>query len=688
MIPRDYQSSAVQAAYDFMQEKPVTENPLIVLPTGAGKSLVMAMICRDSVVAWNGRVLVLAHVKELLEQTANTLRALCPTVQVGVYSAGLKRRDTTQSVIVAGIQSVYDKADQLGAFQICLIDEVHLVPEAGEGRYRTLIADLLDINPDLRIIGLTATPYRLDSGPICGPGKLFTEICYEVSVKVLMNRGFLCKLISKAALAQVDTSTLRVVRGEFDPEEAARIFDDAAEPAALEILELTIGNQRHSVLIFCQNISHARTVARILRGKAAGIRAEGRTQLAAAGDLFAPPTSDIEVGMVADYLEDAGLPTDALRYSLNDAMNVGEVYGDTPADDRAEILADFKAGRLKYVVNVGVWTTGFDAPNVDCVCLLRATASAGLMYQMLGRGFRIDPDAPDENCLILDFGENIQRHGPVDRIRPKIKGAKQEDAGKICPDCRSVVARNATVCLDCGHVWEQAERKPSGHNSRAGSEDVVSGDSVIEAAAVLSTTYKVHHKKDAPPDAPKTLRVTYQLGAAEWVSEWICVEHSGFAHRKAKTWWEQRCAVEMPKSAAAAVEAANCGWIPETISVSVLRTPGTKFPEIVGHEFGSKPTKSQPCPKCEADDRRVLMQNDNPKVPYKVVCGMCGFVHNYAEHDTAAAFGVFDPDNEEFRGEIRFEASEALMPRVIARWEPKGKPVLAGALGEEENIPF
>ena len=639
----------------------------------------MAMICRDSVIAWNGRVLVLAHVKELLEQTANTLRKLCPTVAVGLYSAGLKRRDTTQSVIVAGIQSVYDKADQLGSFQICLIDEVHLVPEAGEGRYRTLIADLLELNPDLRIIGLTATPYRLDSGAICGPGKLFAGICYESSVKDLMNRGFLCRLVSKAAVSQVDTSALRVVRGEFDPEEAGKLFEDAAEPAALEILERTIGNQRHSVLIFCQNVAHAQTVARILRGKAAGIRAAGQAQLSAVEGLFGSNPDDVTAGIAADYLEDEGHPTDALRYSLADAMGVAEVYGDTPADERAEILADFKAGTLKYLVNVNVLTTGFDAPNIDCVCLLRATASAGLYYQMVGRAFRVDESKTD--AAILDFGENVQRHGPVDMIRPKVKGAKQEDAGKICPGCRSVVGRNLAVCPDCGHVWERAERKASGHNSRAGSDDIVSGDPVTELMPVIATTYKVHRKKDAPETHPKTLRVTYQVAAREWISEWVCVEHpEGFARRKATEWWNRRCAVAMPRSAAEAVEIAHEGLLAPTHEVSVLRSPGKPYPDLLGYELGDKPIESLPCPKCDERHRRIVVPNANPKLPYRVVCGICDFVHHYAGQDTADAFGVFDPLNQQFDGEIRFKLDESLLPRHRAATPPTPE--------EEQDIPF
>lgn len=657
-VLRDYQQAAVNAVYDHIRNR--ATNPCVVIPTAGGKTPVIATLCRDSVTAWNGRVLILAHVKELLQQSADKLQAICPTVRVGIYSAGLKRRETDAPVIIAGIQSVHDKATLLGNFDLVIVDEAHLIGE--EGMYRKLIADLQEINPDLRVIGLTATPYRLSSGAICKPDGILNEVCYEVSVKVLMNRQFLCKMVSKAALAQVDTSALRVVRGEFDPEQSARLFDDAAEPAALEILERTIGSQRNSVLIFCQNIAHARTVARILRGKAESIRVEGRKQLASVEGLFGERA---DPAIVADYLDDAGRPTDALRYSLADAMGVAEIYGDTHADDRAEILADFKAGKIKYLINVGVLTTGFDAPNIDCVCLLRATASAGLFYQMVGRGFRIHPDKTD--CLVLDFGENVKRHGPVDCIRPKVKGDSQADGGKVCPECREVVATNASVCPECGHAWEQAARKASGHNSRAGSEDIVSGEPKTEARPVLATTYKVHTKKGAADDAPKTLRATHQLSFNEWVSEWICVEHptGSFANNKAEDWWNLRSVVPMPVTAVEAVAAAEYGWLAPTEEVTIRTTPGKTFPEVTRSKVASKPLCSAPCPKCDARDRQVVMPHDEPRFPFKVACGLCLHTHRYVDSQVAEVFGVFDPGAEEFRGEILFEPDESLIPRDV-----------------------
>ena len=142
---RPYQREAVKAVYDHLRTR--DDNPCVVIPTAGGKTPVMASICQDSVGLWQGRVMILAHVKELLEQTADKLNAICPEVRYGVYSAGLKRRDTDRPVIVAGIQSVYRRAKELGRFDLVLIDEAHMVPPDGEGMYRTFLAEAKVVNP-------------------------------------------------------------------------------------------------------------------------------------------------------------------------------------------------------------------------------------------------------------------------------------------------------------------------------------------------------------------------------------------------------------------------------------------------------------------------------------------------------------------------------------------------------------
>ncbi|HEV57526.1 MAG TPA: DEAD/DEAH box helicase [Phycisphaerales bacterium] len=391
---RPYQIEAVEAVYDHLRTR--EDNPCIVCPTGAGKSLIIGQIGRDAVQRWSGRVLILAHVKELLEQAVEKLHAMAPDLwnRIGVYSAGLKSRDTEQAIIVAGIQSVFRRAKELGRFDLVIIDEAHMVPPDGEGMYRTFLADAKAINPNVRLIGLTATPFRMTTGTICAPENLLNHICYEAGVRELIVQGYLCPLVAKGTRQDIDTSGLHVRAGEFVPDEVEALMDQAArvEAACAEIVEQT--RDRHSVLVFASGIQHARHVAENLAGMG---------------------------GQVAT------------------------VFGETPADERARTIAEFRAGRLKYLVNVGVLTHGFDAPNIDCVALLRPTNSPGLLCQCCGRGFRLHPGK--SNCLILDFGGNVLRHGPVDdlRIKDSAKGTGVAPAKK-CPECLALIAAGYATC--------------------------------------------------------------------------------------------------------------------------------------------------------------------------------------------------------------------------------------------------
>lgn len=654
---RDYQEAAVSAVYDYLRAK--SGNPCAVLPTGSGKTPVIARLCADAVTLWNGRVLVLAHVKELLEQTADKLKVMCPTLAVGVYSAGLKRRDTAQAVIVAGIQSVHDKADQLGRFDLVVVDEAHLIPPDGDGRYRSLIAALLEINPDLRVIGLTATPYRLAGGLICGPDRLLTDVCYEVGVKVLVQRGFLSRLVGKAAHNEVDTQEVKVERGEFVEAEAEAAFtgDGVVRRAAAEVVAQTL--TRRAVMLFCQSVGHARQVAGYLRAEL-----KGREVLAAAETLPAKsefglgddPLAHHAIPVVYDWLLENGHPAAFLcEWLRRDHPRVAEVYGDTKAGERDQVVADFKAGRIRYLVNVGVFTTGFDAPNVDAVCLLRMTASPGLYYQMVGRGFRLSEGKAD--CLILDFGENIKRHGPVDVIERRIKAKANrkpgervtaEPAGRMCPACRAVVAAAMSVCTECGAEFEVVT--PPAHRGTADGYEPLSGKVSTETVAVDRVEYRVHRKKGAAESHPKTLRVTYTLGINDHVSEWVCVEHSGFAGDKARGWWRRRCRLPMPASAVEAAMYAQHGLLAEPVTVTLRKKSGETYPELAGHDLGEIPDGPAPCPGCGAVNLRGILPNGDPRYPGRVVCQECDHPFGWADHDTVGRYGFVTDPGRDFGG--------------------------------------
>ena len=149
---RCYQRAAIDACYAFLREQ--TGNPCIVIPTGGGKTPILATIALDAVNRWSGRVLILSHVKELLQQSADTLQRLAPGLNVGVYSAGLKRREHENAVVTAGIQSIHKRAFDIGAFNLVIVDEAHLIPPSGDGMYRKFLGDMQLVNPSMRTIGL------------------------------------------------------------------------------------------------------------------------------------------------------------------------------------------------------------------------------------------------------------------------------------------------------------------------------------------------------------------------------------------------------------------------------------------------------------------------------------------------------------------------------------------------------
>lgn len=355
---RPYQQEAVNAVYAHLRER--DDNPCLVLCTGAGKSILIGKIASDAVTQWNGRVLILAHVKELLEQNAGKVKSLCPEIPVGIYSAGLNSKDTKHPVIVAGIQSVYNKACELGVFDLIIVDEAHLIAPDGDGMYRTFLNDMKVINPNVRVIGLTATPYRLKGGLICKPENILNTVCYEVGVKEMIQQGYLSPLITRSGKKEIDLSNLHVRGGEFINTEIVAAMDkeEVTKAACAEIVKLT--EDRKSVLIFATSVEHCEHIA------------------------------------------------ERLRYH---GQECAIVTGDTPAGERAELLDRFKGKAvpadllgnmkppLKFLVNVNVLTTGFDAPNVDCVVLLRPTASPGLLVQMVGRGFRLSPETGKQNCI-------------------------------------------------------------------------------------------------------------------------------------------------------------------------------------------------------------------------------------------------------------------------------------------------
>ncbi len=548
---RPYQSDAVESVYRHLREKDT--NPCVVIPTAGGKSLCIAEVAKDAVTKWNGRVMILAHVKELVEQNAGKLKSICPDLPVGVYSAGLDSRDTQQPVVVAGIQSVYNKIEAFKPFDLVMIDEVHMVPPDGEGRYRTFLEAAKRVNPRVRLVGWTATPYRTQGGLICKPENLLNEVCYEIGVKELINRGYISNITARAGKVKADTEGLHIRAGEFVAEDVEKLMgeDRLVTSACQEIVELT--RERQACLIFCTSIAHCKKVA---------------AQIA----KFSSEECAIVTGDTPD---------------LEREETIRRLRGETV---KADLFAEKPP--LKYCCNVSVLTTGTDIPRLDTIALLRPTNSPGLLVQMVGRGFRLSPETGKTECLVLDYGRNIERHGPIDMI--KVKEPGQGGGGplaKECPECRTIVNLPVMLCPTCGYQWPRKEPERKAHEATAAKAAILSGEVTVEKYHVMHTSYQVWEKRCVPPGSPKTVRVTYDIDYLTHYSEWLCPEHTGYARRKFEKWWREHAHPDcpMPRTAEEVCEHEFAGMLREVKEITVRFVSGQKYPEVTGSELGDFP---------------------------------------------------------------------------------------------------
>jgi DNA repair protein RadD len=539
---RPYQAESVRAAWDSCRGK---KNPLIVLPTGAGKSLVIAQLIKDAL-KWDGRVVVLAHRKELLEQNSAEIEKLAGC-EVGIYSAGLGRKETEPDVICAGIQSIYKYGFDLDRRHVIIVDEAHLIPDDASTMYGQFLTEMRLCNPGVFVIGLTATPFRTGEGEITS-GELFDEICHEVQLADLINDGFLSPLTNQVIKSHIDSSKLPRARGEYKTGEMEAAFNEITEAAVGEIVESTSG--RKSILIFCAGVHHAESVQREI---------EKRT-----------------------------------------GENVGLITGETLPMARENYIEQFRAGQIRWLINVNVLTTGFNATGVDCVAILRATTSPGLFAQMVGRGLRLHEGK--ENCLILDFGENLKRHGALDSPDFGRKSTKGNGQGtgpqKTCEHCQMSCAAGCTFCPHCSAPFP--DREPGApHEATADTGAAILVKDIPEAQP---RTYKIgdlqwcYHKAKGEGKRD-TLRVDYyckpnretqgDLDDLFKVSQWVCIEHQGgFALKKAQDFWVLHSAHLFPCDIHEAIAIFKEGGCRKPTSITIKRRGN--FWDVLDYEFDSQ----------------------------------------------------------------------------------------------------
>lgn len=548
---RPYQREAVDSVFTYWEKAPSTDDkpasPLVVMPTGSGKSPTLGEIVRILVEVCGTRGAIVTHRAELIVQDAKAVRMMYPKADIGIVSAGLGRAEYGHAITICGIQSVARRPERLGKLDWMLVDEVHLVGVKTNGQYRVVINNRRKVNPDMRLIGLTATPSRGDQGYLTeGDDALFTSICCNISVRRLIEEAWLARPITGLASASVNLEGVSTRGTDFAANELelASDVDKINEAVAADIAALLRGG-RKGAMVFGTSVAHACRLRNALRME--GVSCEA-------------------------------------------------VTGATSRGEREAIYAAFKAQRLQALVSMDVLTTGFDDPHVDIVGIVRATMSPTLFVQMAGRGGRpmyacgmpahdstveyrreqmaLGPK-PD-GFIILDYGGNLARHGPLDDIKVKPKSNGGGDAPiKLCPKCQAMCAASARQCDHCGFEFPAPTRKA---NDRPSTLPALSIDMPPEPPPTPPVRHEVgrvewaKHQKYGDDTAKPTLRLDYfppGLSVRKIVSEWVCLEHDegDFAWRMAQKWWATHVGTDAPNTVDDAITVLEAGYLKPVVAV-------------------------------------------------------------------------------------------------------------------------
>lgn len=555
MIPRDYQESAIASIFKYFADGGVG-NPIVLMPTGTGKSIVIGEFVKRTIQQWpHTKMMMLTHVKELISQNQDKLLKVWPLAPVGVYSAGLGKKETFYPVTFGGVSSVAKAKNfsSFGKIDLLLIDECHLVSPNDATQYNKIIKALKKINPELKVIGFTATDFRVGHGKLTENDHLFTDVCIDMTslegFNWFIEQGYLVPLIPKRPRLQIDISQVRMRGGEYIENEAQAAMDkhEITRAAIDEMLEY--GAQRRRWLIFTQGVNHAEHVHEMLIAK---------------------------------------------------GVNATVVHSKLGKEQRDAAINGFKIGYYDVIVNNGILTTGFDCPEVDLIGVLRLTQSPGLWVQILGRGTRplykegfdlstkagrlaAIANSEKKNCLVLDFAGNTKRLGPINN--PMLPKHKSGGGGglapiKVCEICMCYNHASVRYCKECGTEFIAAVKI----QKHAGTENLVAENSTKELDSTIFNVDKVTYKAYTSKNTfNKSLKVTYYCGLRNFV-EYICLEHKGYPLVKARNWWRDASLESQkpcPVTIEGAVEKLNTLKQAKRIRVLVKETNS----EIINYEY-------------------------------------------------------------------------------------------------------
>jgi superfamily II DNA or RNA helicase len=529
--PYPHQIAAVDSVFSYYANGG-KGNPVIAMPTATGKSLVIAELCKRILHQYPGqRLICLTHVKELITQNAEKIREQWPTVPLGIFSAGLRTRDTHYPILYGGIQSVVNRIAAFGHRDLMLVDEAHLISPKDGTNYQRVIKALRKINPHMKVIGFTATPYRTGQG-LLTDGGLFTDICYDLTTFQEFNKliagGYLVAPVPKRTKTELDVSNVKITAGDFNKDQLQASVDIESVTYAACKESVEEGFDRKAWLAFASGIDHAEHIAEILQSL--GIEAA----------------------------------------AVHSKMQMEE------ADRR---IAKFRAGKLRCVANYGMLTTGFDYPPIDFIMMLRPTASTVLWVQMVGRGTRPSPATLKENCLVLDFARNTLRLGPInDPVIPRkrVKGAIPGVAPvRICEVCGVYNHARATHCVSCGAEFAKVEKLIAS----AGTEALIRQDEqpIVGTFEVQSVIYNRLQRAGGRP----MIKVSYFCGL-QMFSEIVALEHDGYAAKKARDWWRERMGTPVaPPTTDEALKYVSRLRKPRRIRVHT----NAKYPKVLNYEY-------------------------------------------------------------------------------------------------------
>ena len=404
---RDYQKKAVDEIFDSLTRTKPGLCPCVVAPTGSGKSVLIARVISDSLYYWGKdfKILLLTHQKELIEQDVRKLEGIEPELDIGIYSASLKRKELFHTVTFASIQSLISKKEELeNYFDLIIIDECHLINNKSEGQYQEFLSTQSAV-----VIGFTATPFRMSQGRLVEDGNLFDYYIETIGILDMQKQGYLSRLTTKDTLNKIDVTDVKIVAGEFSQKDLDEKVNNYKTNQAIaeEIVKKLEYYHRYHCVVFCSSVAQAKNIDSLIN--------------------------------------DMDIPSVCVEGSMN-------------KQEREKTLQAFTSGEARVICNCSILTTGFDYPAIDCVALIRPTLSTGLYLQMVGRGIRISPETGKENCLLLDFGGNVERHGPIGKpmlnIKKEGKGKGQGlSPVKVCPMCLEVVERKDYICPSCGYEF-------------------------------------------------------------------------------------------------------------------------------------------------------------------------------------------------------------------------------------------